>query len=198
MATAKALKHHAGLEDDPRNSAAENLRAIEEGSANLERHILNVKEFGVPCVVAANRFPGDTDEEVALVQRLALELGAHAAVLNEGFIEGRRGRRRDGGGGRRRLRAAQQLQLHVRGLAIRSRPRSRRSPRRIYRADGVDFLPVAQQKIEQFTRDGLTALSICMAKTHLSLSADAALPNAPTRLPRSPCGTSGRTPGPAS
>jgi formate--tetrahydrofolate ligase len=56
---------------------------------------------------------------------------------------------------------------------------------RIYRADGVDFLPAAEQKIEQFTRDGLTDLSICMAKTHLSLSADAAVPNAPTgfRIP---------------
>ena len=57
--------------------------------------------------------------------------------------------------------------------------------KRIYRAEGVDFLPAAQQKIEQFTRDGLTGLSICMAKTHLSLSADAALANAPTgyRIP---------------
>ena len=57
--------------------------------------------------------------------------------------------------------------------------------KRIYRAEGVDFLPAAQQKIEQFTRDGLTGLSICMAKTHLSLSADPALANAPTgfRIP---------------
>ena len=88
VATAKALKHHAGLEDDPRNSAAENLKAIETGSANLARHIQNVKHFGLPCVVAANRFPGDTDDEVALVQKLALEHGAHAAVLNEGFSQG--------------------------------------------------------------------------------------------------------------
>ena len=88
VATAKALKHHAGLEDDPRNSAAENLKAIETGSANLARHIQNVKHFGLPCVVAANRFPGDTDDEVALVQKLALDHGAHAAVLNEGFSKG--------------------------------------------------------------------------------------------------------------
>jgi formate--tetrahydrofolate ligase len=56
---------------------------------------------------------------------------------------------------------------------------------RIYRADGVDFLPVARQKTDQFTRDGLTGLSICMAKTQLSISADAALANAPTgfRIP---------------
>jgi len=56
---------------------------------------------------------------------------------------------------------------------------------RVYQADGVDFLPAARQKIEQYTRDGLTGLSICMAKTHLSLSADPAIANAPTgfRIP---------------
>jgi formyltetrahydrofolate synthetase len=179
VATAKALKHHAGLEDDPRNSESENLRAIEEGAANLERHILNVKEFGLPCVVAANRFPGDTDEEVALVQRLALELGAHSAVLNEGFSKGGEG-------------AAEMAEAVVDAC---EQPNSfnfmyedsdpiatkiEKIASRIYRADGVDFSPLAQQKIDQFTRDGLTGLSICMAKTHLSLSADASLPNAPT------------------
>ncbi len=179
VATAKALKHHAGLEDDPRNSESENLRAIEEGSANLERHILNVKEFGLPCVVAANRFPGDTDEEVALVQRLALELGAHSAVLNEGFSKGGEG-------------AAEMAEAVVDAC---EQPNSfnfmyedsdpiatkiEKIATRIYRAEGVDFSPIAKQKIDQFTSDGLTELSICMAKTHLSLSADAALPNAPS------------------
>jgi formyltetrahydrofolate synthetase len=184
VATAKALKHHAGLEDDPRNSAAENLRAIETGSANLARHILNVKEFGLPCVVAANRFPGDTDEEVALVQKLALDHGAHAAVLNEGFSKGGAG-------------AADMAEAVVDACEQRSEfefiyadsdpidTKIEKIAARIYRADGVDFLPAARQKVEQFTRDGLTGLSICMAKTHLSLSADANVPNAPTgfRIP---------------
>ena len=88
VATAKALKHHGG---NLEATGAEGLKAIEEGSKNLERHILNAKEFGVPCVVAANRFPTDTDEEVALVQKLAMEYGAHAAVLNEGFGRGGEG-----------------------------------------------------------------------------------------------------------
>src|SRR5438045_5424527 len=83
VATAKALKHHAGLEDDPRNSAAENLRAIETGSANMARHIQNVKHFGLPCVLAANRFPGDAAAEVAPAQKLGMEPGADAAVLDE-------------------------------------------------------------------------------------------------------------------
>ncbi len=183
VATAKALKHHAGL-TDTNASAADNLKAIETGGANLERHIMNAKEFGVPCVVAANRFPGDTDDEVALVQKLGLEYGAHAAVLNEGFTDGGKG--------------AAQMAEAVADAADQpntfnfmyedSDPidvKIEKIAKRIYRAEGVDFAPAAQQKIEQFTRDGLTGLSICMAKTHLSLSADPALANAPTgyRIP---------------
>jgi formyltetrahydrofolate synthetase len=184
VATAKALKHHAGLADDPRNSAAENLRAIETGSANLERHIANVREFGVPCVVAANRFPGDTDDEVALVRKLGLEYGAHAAVLNEGFSKG-------GAGATEMAEAvvdACEQPSSFNFMYENSDPIATKIEKiatRIYRANGVDFLPAAQQKIEQFTRDGLNDLSICMAKTHLSLSADAGVPNAPTgfRIP---------------
>jgi formyltetrahydrofolate synthetase len=184
VATAKALKHHAGLEDDPRNSAAENLRAIEEGSANLARHIANVKGFGVPCVVAANRFPGDTDEEVALVQRLAIDHGAYAAVVNEGFSKG-------GAGAAEMAEAVADACEQPSSFEFTyadSDPidtKIERIATKVYRADGVDFLPAARAKIDQFTRDGLTELSICMAKTHLSLSADPAIANAPTgfRIP---------------
>jgi formyltetrahydrofolate synthetase len=183
VATAKALKHHAGM-TDPNASAADNLKAIEEGGKNLERHILNAKEFGVPCVVAANRFPGDTDDEVALVQKLGLEYGAHAAVLNEGFTKG-------GAGASEMAEAVADAADQPNSFNFMyedSDPidqKIEKIAKRIYRADGVDFLPAARQKIEQFTRDGLTGLSICMAKTHLSLSADASLANAPTgyRIP---------------
>ncbi len=81
VATARALKHHGGDADG-------GLDAIEQGSANLERHLGIVRGFGLKAVVAVNRFPGDTDEEVALVRRLALEYGAHGAELNEGFERG--------------------------------------------------------------------------------------------------------------
>ena len=72
VATAKALKHHGG---DPDGG----LDAIELGAANLRRHLEIVRGFGLRAVVAVNRFPGDTDDEVELVRRLALEHGAHAA-----------------------------------------------------------------------------------------------------------------------
>src|SRR5262249_34469549 len=81
VATVKALKHHGG---DPEGG----LEAIEVGSANLARHLGIVREFGLRAVVAINRFPGDTDEELELVRRLALEHGAYAAELNEAVERG--------------------------------------------------------------------------------------------------------------
>jgi len=118
------------------------------------------------------------------VQKLAMECGAHAAVLNEGF-----GR---GGEGAAEMAEAvadaceQPNSFHF--VYEDSDPidvKIEKIATKIYRAEGVDFAPAARQKIDQFTKDGLTGLSICMAKTHLSLSADASLTNAPTgyRIP---------------
>src|SRR5439155_935468 len=81
VATARALKPHGG---DPDGG----LDAIERGAANLARHLGVVAGFGLKAVVAVNRFPGDTNEEVELVRRLAVEHGAHAAEANEGFERG--------------------------------------------------------------------------------------------------------------
>src|SRR5260221_4166136 len=81
VATVKALKHHA---KDP-DGAAE---AIEIGGANLARHLGIVREFGLNAVVAVNRFPGDTDDEIELVRRIGLEHGAYAAEVNDGFTHG--------------------------------------------------------------------------------------------------------------
>ena len=84
VATVRALKHHGG---EPEGAVA----AIERGAANLARHLGIVAEFGLKAVVAVNRFPGDTDEELEAVRRLALEHGAHAAELNEAFEQGGEG-----------------------------------------------------------------------------------------------------------
>jgi formate--tetrahydrofolate ligase len=84
VATSRALKHHG---DDPDGG----VDAIERGAANMHRHLGIVKEFGLNAVVAINRFPGDTDEEVDAVKRLALEGGAMAAELNEAFERGGEG-----------------------------------------------------------------------------------------------------------
>src|SRR5918996_2653705 len=88
VATVRALKHHGGIADDPRVETREALAAVEKGAANLRRHLGIVKTFGLPCVVAVNRRPGDTDEEGELVKRLALEGDAFAAEGDEGFERG--------------------------------------------------------------------------------------------------------------
>jgi formate--tetrahydrofolate ligase len=172
VATAKALKHHGG---EPEGG----LDAIERGSANLERHLRNIAGFGLKAVVAVNRFPGDTDDEVALVRRLALEYGAHAAEPNEAFT--------DGGAGAASLAeavadAAEQPSSFRFTYALDEPIDAKIEAivRQVYRADGAVFLQTAKDKIGRYTRDGLDRLPICMAKTHLSLSHDPALTNAPT------------------
>jgi formate--tetrahydrofolate ligase len=172
VATVKALKHHAG---DPDGG----LDAIETGAANLARHLGIVREFGVNPVVAINRFPGDTTEEIELVRKLALEEGAYAAEVNNGFEEG--------GAGAAALAEAvvaaadepskfdflypldAPIEQKIEAIATR-----------VYGADGIFLLKTARDKIAQFAGTGIDKLPICMAKTHLSLSHDASLTNAPT------------------
>lgn len=172
VATVKALKHHAGQPDGGR-------AAIERGAANLARHLGIVKEFGLKAVVAVNRFPGDSDDEIELVRSLALELGAYAAEVNEGFERG--------GAGAQALSEAvvdaaeQESDFDfVYPLDAPIADKIRAIAQRVYGAKGITLMPAAQQKIDQFTRAGLDRLPICMAKTHLSLSHDPALANAPT------------------
>jgi formate--tetrahydrofolate ligase len=172
VATVKALKHHAG---DPDGG----LDAIETGAANLARHLGIVREFGVNPVVAINRFPGDTTEEIELVRKLALEQGAYAAEVNNGFSEG--------GAGAAALAeavvAAADEPSNFDFLYPLDAPIEQKIEAiatRVYGADGIFLLKTARDKIEQFKKTGIDLLPICMAKTHLSLSHDATLTNAPT------------------
>src|SRR5947209_6592602 len=88
VTTVRAIKHHGGVEDDPRVEPPASLQAIELGMSNVRRHLQIIKAFGVPAVVAVNRRPGDTDEEVEIVKRLAAEAGAFRAEVNDGFSRG--------------------------------------------------------------------------------------------------------------
>jgi formyltetrahydrofolate synthetase len=178
VTTVRAIKHHGGVEDDPRVDRAAGRQAIELGMANVRRHLQIIKNFGVPAVVAVNRRPGDTNEEVELVRELALQAGAYKAEINDGFARGGVG-------------VADLAEAVVDAC---EQPNSFRymyeddAPiqdkieavaKRVYGAKDVYFYPEAEQKIAQFTKDGLTDYPVCMAKTHLSLSADAALLGAP-------------------
>ena len=178
VATVRALKHHGGLEDDPRADSGEALAAVEKGAANLVRHLGIVKTFGLPCVVAVNRRPGDTDEEVALVRKLALDAGAFGAEVNDGFARG-------GEGAAELAQAVADAceQPNSFGFSYEDddpiETKIEKVAKKVYGAKDVVFYLDAQKKIKQFNDDGLDKLPICMAKTHLSLSSDPALLNAP-------------------
>ncbi len=172
VVTARALKHHGG---DPDGG----IDAIERGGENLRRHLGIVAEFGPSTVVAINRFPGDTDEEVETVRRLALEAGAAAAPVNDGFERG--------GEGAPALAeavvAAAESPSDFKPLYALDEPIEAKIEAictRVYGADGVDYLPAARDSIARAVASGFDQLPICMAKTHLSLSHDPELMNAPT------------------
>jgi formate--tetrahydrofolate ligase len=178
VTTVRAIKHHGGLADDPRETEVGGIRAIELGMANVRRHLGIVAEFGLPCVVAVNRRPGDSDAEVELVRRLALEAGAFRAEINEAFEKG--------GPGAADLATAvveaceqpnQFKQLYPNDAPIQAKIET--IAQRVYGARDVFLYPAAESKIAQFERDGLGHFPVCMAKTHLSLSADPTLLGAP-------------------
>jgi formate--tetrahydrofolate ligase len=172
VTTVRALKHHGG---DPDGG----VEAVEAGAANLQRHLGIVAEFRLKAVVAINRFPGDSDEEVEAVRRLALEGGAHAAELNEAFERGGEGA---ASLAEALVDAADQSSSYapIYPLDAPIEAKVEAVSKRVYGADGVDFLPAARDKIKTFTENGFDKLPICMAKTHLSLSHDPSLLNAPT------------------
>ena len=178
VTTVRAIKHHAGLDDDPRAERSAALHAIETGFANVRHHLQTIATFGVPAVVAVNRRPGDTNEEIELVKRLAIEAGAFAAEGNEGFTKG-------GAGAADLAEAVVEAceqpntfhQLYTDDEPIQDKIEA--VARRVYGAKDVYFYPEAEAKITQYTREGLGHLPVCMAKTHLSLSADPTLLNAP-------------------
>ena len=172
VATVRALKHHAG---DPDGG----LDAIEVGAANLARHVGIVKQFGLQAVVAVNRFPTDTDEELEVVKNLALEHGAYAAEVNEAFGRGGEGATALAEAA---IEAAEQPSAFdfAYRLDATIEEKIRAIATKVYGADGIELLPAATKKAQELERQGLGNLPICMAKTHLSLSHDPALKNAPT------------------
>jgi len=178
VTTVRAIKHHGGIEDDPRVDRQHGRSAIETGMANVRRHLKIVAQYGLPCVVAVNRRPGDTNEEIELVKRLALEAGAFAAEANEGFS--------NGGAGAADLAEAVVAacdqpntfhQLYTDDTPIHDKIEA--VAKKVYGASDVYLYPEAEKKIGQFIVDGLDHFPVCMAKTHLSLSADPNLLNAP-------------------
>ncbi len=169
VATVRALKMHGGRKKTELGS--EDLKALEAGIPNLQKHIENIQKFGLPVVVAINRFPLDTEAELALVEKKCAEMGASFA-LSEVWGKG-------GEGG---------VELAKKVVEACEKPsdfkfiyKSEMSPkekmtaiaREIYGADGVDFTPQAEKDLELIHELGKDDLLICMAKTQYSFSDDA-------------------------
>ncbi len=185
VATIRALKMHGGGPKvspgaplDPAYTS-ENLELLERGAANLAHHVKIARKFGVPVVVAINRFAHDTDAEVALVERIASDAGAEAAVMSDHWAHG--------GAGAEELAeavvAATEKPSNFQFLYPLDLPIKEKIAiiaREIYGADGVTFEPLAERQIEAHEKAGFGNLPICMAKTHLSLSHDPALKGVPT------------------
>ena len=176
VATVRALKYHGGV--PKAELGAENLEALEKGLPNLLQHVTNIKEiYGLPCVVAINAFPTDTQAELALVEEKCRELGVNVA-LSEVWAKG-------GEGGT----ALAEEVVRLCGLPNDFRFAYERNAsieekldticRRVYHADGVTLEPNAKKQLKQLTDLGFDKLPICMAKTQYSFSDNPALLGAP-------------------
>ena len=190
VASIRALKMHGGgprvVAGKPLDRAytEENLELLEKGLPNLLQHIENAIKFGIPVVVAINRFTTDTDAEVELVRKRAKETGAEDAAVSEVWAKG-------GEGGAALAKAVVKACeksnnfkfLYPDDASIKEKIET--VAREIYRADGVDYTPEAEARIKLFTQMGLSHLPLCMAKTHLSFTHDPSLKGVPRgwRLP---------------
>lgn len=182
VATVRALKMHGGgpavspgTPLDPVYTN-ENVALLEKGCCNMTRHIENAVKFGVPVVVALNKFTSDTDAEVEAVRRLALEAGAAAAVVSDHWAKGGAGA----------VELAEATMAACKGASkdnfkflydvdLPIKDKIEKIAKDLYRASGVEYTEKAEEQIQRYTEQGFSAMPICMAKTQYSFSSD---PNA--------------------
>jgi formate--tetrahydrofolate ligase len=176
VATIRGLKWHGGV--DMKDMATPNVAAVEEGTANLKHAIGIVQRYGLPVVVAINRFPDDHPDEIAAVQRAAAEAGAKAAIEAKGFAEG--------GEGMRELatavaEAAESGEAKVKLLYkddARITEKVDALAKNLFKAGSVTWGPMTRTTATRFEENGWN-FPICVAKTHLSISANPRLRGAP-------------------
>jgi formyltetrahydrofolate synthetase len=184
VATVRALKMHGGgpkvVAGKPLASeyTDENLDLLRKGLPNLTQHIANALKFGVNVVVAVNSFATDTPAEVEIVRQAALAAGAMDAVVSRHWMEGGKGAVPLAEAVIKACEKPSNFQfLYPLDQPIKTKIEA--IAREIYRADGVDYTPEAEAKIELFTKLGFADLPMCMAKTHLSFTHDASIKGAP-------------------
>jgi len=177
VTTARAMKHHGGVaKEDLKN---ENVGAVEQGCANLERHIRNVRKFGVPPIVAINRFTSDTEAEIAKIVEIVRMLDCEAIVCTD-WAEGSKG--------------AEALARSVAALCERGEAdfkplypldmplweKTHVIARTIYGANGINADHAVRQRFTDLEQAGFGQLPVCMAKTQYSFSTDPDKRNAPS------------------
>ncbi|KAK2759790.1 tetrahydrofolate synthase [Arachnomyces sp. PD_36] len=185
VATVRALKvHGGGPEISPGAALAEvyrteNIELLRKGCVNLKKHIQNAKQYGIPVVVAINKFETDTDAEVSVIREEAIAAGAEDAIPANHWAEG----------------GAGAVDLAKGVIISSSKPkdfnllydlegtiqeRIETIGKKMYGAEKVEFSELAQKKVDTYTKQGFDKLPICIAKTQYSLSHDPALKGAPT------------------
>jgi formate--tetrahydrofolate ligase len=176
VATARALKHHGGAVKDKLND--ENIDALEKGLPNLLRHVENMTNvFGLPTVVAVNKFPTDTENELKLIKDRCAALGVNAALSEVWFKGG------EGGVALAEdvARLCEQPNTFRQCYPLESTIDEKLNAivRNVYRGDGAELTAAARKQAENLESQGFGALPVCMAKTQYSFSDDASLKGAP-------------------
>ena len=177
VATVRALKMHGGL--DKKSLDTENLTALEQGIPNLLRHVSNIKNvYKLPCVVAVNRFPTDTDNEINFIIEKCKELGVNV-VLSTVWADG-------GKGGEELAKEVVRLCEEEKGdftysysLEGSIEDKIEAVVKKVYGGNGISVLPAAKKQIEKLTELGFSNLPVCIAKTQYSFSDNPALLGAP-------------------
>ncbi|KAK8157943.1 formate--tetrahydrofolate ligase-domain-containing protein [Phyllosticta citrichinensis] len=185
VATVRALKVHGGGPKItpgaqlPEVYRTENVDVLRAGCVNLKKHISNAKQFGVPVVVAINKFETDTDAEVAVIREEALAAGAEDAISSNHWAEGGKGAIDLAKGVIAASEKPKDFKL-LYDLEGSVQERIEKIGKIMYGAEKVEFSELAQQKVDSYVKQGFGNLPICIAKTQYSLSHDPELKGAPT------------------
>lgn len=176
VATARALKYNGGVAKADLNN--ENLEALKAGLPNLLRHVDNIQSvFGLPCVVAINRFPSDTEAELDLIASECEKLGVNVK-LSEVWAKGGEGALELADEVMRLVEEPSELRFaYEDGADIADALESIAT--KVYRADGVDFTPAAKRQLAELRANGFGNLPVCVAKTQYSFSDNASMLGAP-------------------
>jgi len=185
VATVRALKMHGGGFEfipgqgvDKIKMETKNVEAVKKGCENLNKMIENMRYFGIPVVVSINAFNADYPEEIAAIKEMALAAGADDCVISEVWAKGSAGGEELANAVVRACDKPSDFKF-LYPLEASIKEKIEIIATKIYGADGVDYLPKAEEKIALYTKQGFGNLPICMAKTHLSLSHDPNLKGRP-------------------